>query len=179
MNNRLRMHYYLYLVGIQSEQPFRFDDFKALVNKKIKIPIFGDLWVLANKIFNKDVEAPTFTVIGFVGFVLAIPLTLTCKIFTGGKKPPAPKFNVKTLSAFFDNSAPESDKASYNGFAAMLETGAASMLAIVGLASTVGLGGALASIFDFQLLFGLIRVAVCIPTNRSLPLWEVRCAVRS
>ncbi|EUC41746.1 hypothetical protein COCMIDRAFT_29524 [Bipolaris oryzae ATCC 44560] len=165
------------LVGLLKRLAHVVDDFKALVNKKIKIPIFSDLWVLANKVFNKDVEAPTFTVIGFIGFVLAIPLTLTCKLFTGGKKPPAPKFNVKTLSAFFDNSAPESDKKSYNGFAAMLETGAASMLAIVGLASTVGLGGALAAIFDFQLLFGLIRVAVCIPTNKNLPLWEVRCAV--
>ncbi|KAK7403328.1 hypothetical protein QQX98_010917 [Neonectria punicea] len=153
--------------------------FKELVNRKIKMPIFGDLWVLANRIFNRDVEAPTFTVIGFVGFVLAIPLTLTCKLFTGGHKPPAPpKFNVKTLSAFFDDSAAVSDKtSSSNGFAAMLETSAASMLAVVGLASTVGRGGALASIFDFQLLFGLIRVVVCFPARRDLPLWEVRCAV--
>ncbi|KAL9624348.1 MAG: hypothetical protein Q9160_001310 [Pyrenula sp. 1 TL-2023] len=166
------------IVGVLKRLAHIVEDFKALVNKEIKIPIFSDLWVLANKIFNEDVPAPTFTVIGFVGFVLAIPLTLTCKLFTGGKKPPSPpKFNVKTLSAFFDDSAPANDKVSYNGFAAMLETGAASMLAIVGLASTAGLGGALAAIFDFQLLFGLIRVAVCVPTRKDLPLWEVRCAI--
>lgn len=166
------------LVGLLKRLALVVDDLKTLVNRKIKVPIFGDLWVIANKVFNKDVEAPTFTILGFIGFVLAIPLTLTCKLFTGGKKVPAPpKFNVKTLSAFFDDSASETDKTSYNGFAAMLETGSASMLAIIGLASTVGLGGALAAAFDFQLIFGLIRVAVCFPTRRDLPLWEVRCAV--
>lgn len=161
------------LVGVMKRLAHILDNFMELVNKKIKIPIFGDLWVLANKIFNRDVEAPTFTVIGFVGFVLAIPLTLTCKMFTGRKPAALPKLNVKTMSAFFNDSAPPSDKVSYNGFAAMLEAGAASMLAIFGLVGTVGFGGALTSIFDFQLLFGVIRVAVCFPTRRDLPLGAV------
>ncbi|EQB45598.1 hypothetical protein CGLO_15503 [Colletotrichum gloeosporioides Cg-14] len=166
------------VVGVLQRLASVVDDFKQLIHKKIKIPIFGDLWVLANKVLNRDVEAPTFTVIDFVSFVLAIPLTLTCKLFTGGRKPPAPpKLNIKTLNAIFDESAPETDKASYNGFAAMLETGASSTLALIGIASTAGLGGALASLFDFQLLFGLIRVAACLPTKKDLPLWEVRCAV--
>lgn len=165
------------LVGLLNRLSLVVADFKELVNKKIKVPIFGDLWVIANKIFNKDVEAPTFTVLGFVSFILAIPITWTCKLFTGKKPPSPPKMNVKTLSGFFDDSASAQDQASYNGFAALLETGASSALAVVGLAGVVGAGGILAKVFDFQLLFGLVRVAVCIPTKRDLPLWEVRCAV--
>ncbi|KAK4167409.1 hypothetical protein QBC43DRAFT_285840 [Cladorrhinum sp. PSN259] len=164
------------LVGVLKRIALLLDDFKTVINKKIKVPIFSDLWVMAAKLFNKDAEPPTFTVIGFIGFVLAIPITFMTKLFTG-RKPPAPKFNVKSLSAFFDGSAPASDKLSYNGFSALVETAASSTLAIVGLASIVGLGGALAKVFDFQLLLGVVRVAVCFPTDNTQPLYEVRCAI--
>ena len=165
------------LVGVLKRLSLIVGDFKDLINKKIKVPIFSDLWVYANKMFNKDVEAPTFTVIGFVGFLLAIPITLTSKLFTGKKPPSLPKFNVKSLTKVFDESAPASDKLSYNGFAAMLEAAASSTLAVVGVFSVIGAGGALAAIFDFQMLFGLVRVAVCWPTRKDLPAWELRCAV--
>ncbi|KAL8692992.1 MAG: hypothetical protein Q9218_002081 [Villophora microphyllina] len=149
-------------------------DIKGLLNKQIKVPIFSDLWVMANKIFNKDVEPPTFSVMGFIGFVLAIPITLTCKIFTGDKPRPLPKFNVLSLEKFFNGTASKDDMKSFNGMSAMIEVASASTLAVVGLVSVAGLGGLLAKFIDFQLLFGAVRLAACWPSRRDLPAWELR-----
>ena len=152
-------------------------DVKALLNKQIKVPIFSDLWVMANKVFNKDVDPPTFSVMGFIGFVLAIPITLTCKIFTGRKPQPLPKFNVLSLEKFLNGSASKEDSKTFNGMCAMIEVASASTLAIVGLASVAGIGGLLAKFIDFQLLFGAVRLAACWPSRIDLPAWELRRAV--
>ncbi|KAL8689416.1 MAG: hypothetical protein Q9224_004644 [Gallowayella concinna] len=154
---------------------------QSLLTCRIKMPIFTRLY--------EDMSGRPCNVLDIISLILAIPMTIITKIFTGEKPPLLPTVSPDTYNKMIDGGqgVSKEDQLKFNQMSASIGLGAISLQTICDIVeiagSAVPIAGGVAGVIggpfalDGKLIMGVISRAASFPAYKRIPALEISITV--
>ena len=156
---------------------------QSLLTCRINMPIFTRLY--------EDISGRPCNVLDIVSLILAIPITIITKIFTGEKPPLLPKVSADTYNKMINGGegVSKEDQLRFNQMSASIGVGAISLQTICDIVEIAGsampIAGGIAGVIggplplDGKLVMGIIGRAASFPAYKRIPALEMSITIWS
>ncbi|KAL8799637.1 MAG: hypothetical protein Q9182_005739 [Xanthomendoza sp. 2 TL-2023] len=154
---------------------------QSLLTCRINMPIFTRLY--------EDISGRPCNVLDIISLILAIPMTIITKIFTGEKPPLLPTVSPDTYNKMIDGGqgVSKEDQLKFNQMSASIGLGAISLQTICDIVeiagSAVPIAGGIAGVIggpfalDGKLIMGVIGRAASFPAYKRIPALEIAITI--